>query len=76
MLHYSSRFPQEGKEHSSPLRGQPKAGSFPEYRDLRWALILYKYISQYFFIERKYENWHDDSLPDKSPFSKELWFDE
>jgi len=37
---------------------------------------IYKYISQYFFIERKYENWHDDSLPDKSPFSKELGFDE
>ena len=27
-LHYSSRFRQEGKEHSSAPWGQPKAGSF------------------------------------------------
>jgi hypothetical protein len=27
-LHHSSRLPQEGKEHSRPLRRQPKARSF------------------------------------------------
>ncbi len=27
-LHHSSRLPQEGKEHSSPLRRLPKDGSF------------------------------------------------